>query len=266
MQFRSAFTAAATTTTAIIFGLSKRSNGLLQISRTTRATRTTTTNQFVTRFSSSNTMTTTTTPDVSKFMSGERPSETKDYIMQQTMYRVKDPVKSLEFYCNVLGFKLVMYSEFPQWGFNVYFVAPVESSTIPQGIDNEAARWEYCMKLPGCLELTFNYGSQDQDGLVYNTGNADTTGVSDGAKIKGGFGHIGITVPDVYEACERFKKLGCTLTKTPNSGGMKGLAFMKDPDGYLIEILPQGEMITKPIDCDGITVDGDGSGYKDNSK
>lgn len=76
---------------------------------------------------------------------------------------------------------------------------------------------------------------------------------------------LGITVPDVYEACERFKKLGCNLTKTPNSGGMKGLAFMKDPDGYLVEILPQGEMITKPIDCDGIAVDG-GEGYKDNSK
>ena len=86
-------------------------------------------------------------------------------------------------------------------------------------------------------------------------------------------------------------KLGCTFTKTPNAGGMKGLAFVNDPDGYLIEVLPQGEMITrsheitrghtfshllievlpqgemitKPIDCDGIAVDG-GSGYKDNSK
>ena len=40
---------------------------------------------------------------------------------------------------------------------------------------------------------------------------------------------------------------------------MKGLAFVKDPDGYLIEVLPQGEMITKPIDCAGVAVDG-GSG------
>jgi ABC-type cobalamin/Fe3+-siderophores transport system ATPase subunit len=50
-------------------------------------------------------------PDVSSFMTGERPAETKDYIMQQTMVRVKDPVKSLDFYCNVLGFKLIHYSE-----------------------------------------------------------------------------------------------------------------------------------------------------------
>jgi len=210
-----------------------------------------------------NMSTTSTTPDVSRFMSGDRPEGTKDYVMQQTMIRVKDPMKSLEFYCDALGFKLVMYREFPQWGFNVYFVAPVDSSSIPEG--DKDAQWEYCMKLPGCIELTYNYGSEKEDGLVYNTGNADKTGVSNGESVKGGFGHIGITVPDVYEACERFKNLGCEFKKTPNAGGMKGLAFVKDPDGYLVEVLPQGPMITKPFDCDGVPVDG-GEGYKDNSK
>jgi len=178
------------------------------------------------------------------------------------MFRVKDPVKSLEFYCDVLGFKLLMYKEFPQWGFNVYFVAPVESANIPE---SEDARWDYCMKLPGCIELTYNYGSESENGLVYNTGNADSTGTSNGETIKGGFGHIGITVPCVYEACDRFKKLGCVFKKTPNAGGMKGLAFIKDPDGYLIEVLPQGPMISKMVDCDGILDEG-GEGYKDNSK
>lgn len=186
--------------------------------------------------------------------------------MQQTMMRVKDPIKSLEFYCDVLGFKLVMYREFPQWGFNVYFVAPVDSVNIPPVVgDDRTEQWRYCMNLPGCLELTYNYGTEQQEGLVYNTGNADTTGTTNGEKIKGGFGHIGITVPDVYDACERFKGMGCTFHKTPNSGGMKGLAFLKDPDGYLVEILPQGPMISKPFDCDGIPADG-GDGYKDNSK
>ena len=46
---------------------------------------------------------------------------------------------------------------------------------------------------------------------------------------------------------------------------MKGLAFVRDPDGYLIEVLPQGPMITKPTDCAGVALDG-GGGYKDNAK
>jgi hypothetical protein len=57
-------------------------------------------------------------PDVSRFVTQPRPDATKDYIMQQTMIRVKDPEASLQFYCNVLGFNLVMYREFPQWSFN----------------------------------------------------------------------------------------------------------------------------------------------------
>ena len=56
-------------------------------------------------------------PDVSKFVTKSRDPATERYIMQQFMIRVKDPVESLEFYCNALGFNLVMYREFPQWGF-----------------------------------------------------------------------------------------------------------------------------------------------------
>mmetsp|Transcript_10694 Transcript_10694/g.25331 ORF Transcript_10694/g.25331 Transcript_10694/m.25331 type:complete len:254 (-) Transcript_10694:3278-4039(-) len=245
--------------TTVFLGLSKQSFGFVSTSRSISR-------HYLTKNSGSflrmSTSTDTTTPDVSKFMAGERPEGTKDYVMQQTMIRVKDPIKSLEFYCDVLGFKLIMYREFPQWGFNVYFIAPVDAVNIPEDKD---AQWEYCMKTPGCIELTYNYGSEKEEGLVYNTGNADTTGVSNGESVKGGFGHLGITVPDVYEACERFKKLGCEFKKTPNAGGMKGLAFVKDPDGYLVEVLPQGPMISKPLDCDGVPAEG-GEGYKDNSK
>ena len=117
MKFCSSF--AAATTTAFL-GLSKQSFGFFSASKSVSR-------QFkysapfrktsIVRMSSTET---TTTPDVSRFMSGDRPEGTKDYIMQQTMFRVKDPVKSLQFYCDVLGFKLVMFREFPQWGFNVY--------------------------------------------------------------------------------------------------------------------------------------------------
>jgi len=201
-------------------------------------------------------------PDVSTWYTQPRPDATKEFVMQQTMVRVKDPVESLAFYCDVLGFNLVMHREFPQWEFNVYFVAQVDPSLIPTAPDEQ---WKFCMNLPGCIELTWNYGSEKEEGPVYNTGNSDATGSQDHQKVRGGFGHLGITVPDVYEACERFKAMGCEFTKSPNSGGMKGLAFVKDPDGYLIEVLPQGEMITNPVDCNGVAADG-GSGYKDNSK
>jgi hypothetical protein len=53
--------------------------------------------------------------DVSKYYTQARPDATKDYVMQQTMIRCKDPAKSLAFYCDALGFNLVMHREFPQW-------------------------------------------------------------------------------------------------------------------------------------------------------
>jgi len=233
--------------------------------------------------------------EVLKYYKHKADAVTRSYIMQQTMLRVKDPVRSLQFYCEVLGFHLVMHRDFPQWGFTVYFVAPVDPATIP-GTPEE--QWSYCMRTPGCIELTHNYGSEKEEGKVYNTGNSDSTGSTDGEKVRGGFGrlvrvrvrvrvrlglgldpnpnpnpnqvrggfgHLGITVPDVYEACARFASLGCEFSKTPNSGGMKGLAFVKDPDGYLIEILPQGPMSAKPLDHAGVPAEG-GEGYKDNSK
>ena len=124
------------------------------------------------------------------------------------------------------------------------------------------------MTTPGCVEVTHNHGSEAEAAPLYNTGNGDATGTGDGQAVKGGFGHLGITVPDVYATCERFKTLGVEFKKSPNSGGMKGLAFVKDPDGYLIEVLPNtrgSPFPTKEVDCLGVTV-ADGGGYKDNSK
>lgn len=51
-------------------------------------------------------------------------------------------------------------------------------------------------------------------------------------------------MPDVYSACDRFEKLGVDFVKKPDDGKMKGLAFIKDPDGYWIEIL-QPNMLEK---------------------
>lgn len=211
--------------------------------------------------------------DINTFYSQEPPAETEKYIFQQTMIRVRNPKASLDFYCNVLGFDLIWHSDYPEWGFSVYFLTPkgqlYQASETRQKLKSNTLtsdeKFELCMRTPGCVELTWNHGSESEKERVYNVGNADTTGVPNGEKVKGGFGHLGVTVPDVYEACERFKSLGVELKKSPNSGGMKGLAFILDPDGYSIEILPQGAFVTKDVDCNGVALEG-GEGYKDNSK
>ena len=71
-----------------------------------------------------------------------------------------------------------------------------------------------------------NWGTESQPEFQYNIGNKDGIG----------YGHIGILVPDTDKACERFEKLGVEFIKKPAEGKMRGLAFIKDPDGYWIEI------------------------------
>ncbi|CAM9339191.1 unnamed protein product, partial [Ascophyllum nodosum] len=148
---------------------------------------------------------------------------TKDFIMQQTMLRIKDPKKSLDFYTRILGMRLLQELHFSEWEFSIYFVGYCQEADIP-GDQKERTRW--CFQQAGALELTHNWGTENDPDLKYHSGNEDPRG----------FGHIGITVPDVYTACERFEKEGVQFRKTPDGGNMKGLAFIFDPDGYSIEL------------------------------
>lgn len=206
--------------------------------------------------------------DVSSYYSATPDSECAGWCMQQTMIRVKDPQKSLDFYTKTLGMRLISSAEFPQWGFTVYFVGYCDTMPTqpPSATDEQGQKdkFAYSMTVPGCIELTWNHGSETEDAArIYNTGNSDVVGAQDGQAVNGGFGHIGITVPDVYEACQRFKDAGAEIKKSPNSGGMKGLAFVKDPDGYAVEILPYGKSFpfpTKDVDCNGVDLEG-GGGY-----
>jgi len=149
---------------------------------------------------------------------------TSDYVMQQTMLRIKDPKDSLAFYQNVLGMTLLGKYDFPSMQFTLYFLGYEQA--IPEGDDKEKTQWVFGRS--GLIELTHNWGTETDDSFTgYHSGNEEPKG----------FGHIGITVPDVYAASERFEKYGVEFVKKPDDGSMKGLAFIKDPDGYWIEIL-----------------------------
>ncbi|KAK2980720.1 hypothetical protein RJ640_021895 [Escallonia rubra] len=149
---------------------------------------------------------------------------TKGYIMQQTMYRIKDPKVSLDFYSRVLGMSLLKRLDFPESKFSLYFMGYEDLSSAPSDPADRTA-WTFGQK--ATIELTHNWGTEsDPDFEGYHNGNSAPRG----------FGHIGITVDDTHKACERFERLGVEFVKKPNDGTMKGIAFIKDPDGYWIEI------------------------------
>jgi lactoylglutathione lyase len=158
---------------------------------------------------------------------------TADFVLSQTMLRIKDPEKSVAFYRDVLGMTLADRYDFPAGKFSLYFMG-YPASEIPS---DPAARAEWVFSQPAMLELTHNWGAETQAGAVYHNGNVEPRG----------FGHIGVTVPDVHVACARFEAMGVEFVKRPDDGAMKGVAFIRDPDGYWIEILSArglGAMIT----------------------
>ncbi len=172
--------------------------------------------------------------------SGPAPApETAQYVFNQTMLRIKDPARSLSFYQDVLGMTLLKRFDFPEMKFSLYFMAYVrpEDEPVPSGEMESAA---YVFRQKATLELTHNWGTEsDADFAGYHNGNSDPRG----------FGHIGISVPDVYAACRRFEELGVAFMKGPDDGKMKGLAFIKDPDGYWIEILSAASLATMIINA-----------------
>ncbi len=148
---------------------------------------------------------------------------TRGFVMNQTMLRIKDPAASIPFYRDVMGMTLLDRYDFPAGRFSLYFMG-YPAGPVPGA---RAARIKWVFEQPALLELTHNWGTEAQAGPAYHNGNEDPRG----------FGHIGLSVPDVYAACERFQALGVPFVKRPDDGSMKGLAFVKDPDGYWIEIL-----------------------------
>jgi len=154
-----------------------------------------------------------------------RDANTRGFVFNHTMLRVKDPQVSLDFYTRVLGFTLARKVDFAEAGFSLYFLVLTEAAdAIPE---EDGARKQWLARQAGVLELTHNYGTETEPGPLYHDGNSDPRG----------FGHICVSVPDVGTACARFEQLGVTFQKRLSDGRMRELAFIKDPDGYWIEII-----------------------------
>ncbi|WP_449465748.1 lactoylglutathione lyase [Stenotrophomonas humi] len=153
------------------------------------------------------------------------PAETHGFVFNHTMLRVKDIRASLDFYTRVLGFQLIDQRDFPEAEFSLYFLAYVSAGT--QVPEEDSARRLWMAGIPGVLELTHNHGTENQEGAVYHDGNSDPRG----------FGHLCVSVPDIETACARFEALNVPFQKRLTDGRMKNLAFIKDPDGYWVEVI-----------------------------
>ena len=150
-------------------------------------------------------------------------SETQNYIFNHTMLRVRDPQISLDFYSRVLGMKLLRKVDFNEWKFSLYFLAMLKEEITGSDVE----KMKVTAGLRGVVELTHNHGTEEALETPYHNGNQEPRG----------FGHICFSVPDIKKACARFEKLGVSFQKRLGEGGMKNIAFIKDPDNYWIEII-----------------------------
>lgn len=145
---------------------------------------------------------------------------TEGFVLTHSMLRITDPARALDFYCRVLGMRLVTRLEFDEARFSLYFLQPRGHSDPADG------SLEQTFSRAGLLELTHNWGSEES-GTAMHSGNEPPRG----------FGHICIAVPDIAAACARFEALGVAFQKRLGEGGLRQIAFIRDPDGYWIEIV-----------------------------
>jgi lactoylglutathione lyase len=119
-----------------------------------------------------------------------------------TMLRVGNLQRSIEFYTNVLGMKLLRQSDNTEYKYSLAFVG--------YGEESEQA----------VIELTYNWGVES-----YELGTA--------------FGHLALEAEDIYATCEALRAAGAKITREPGpvKGGSTVIAFVEDPDGYKIELI-----------------------------
>ena len=119
-----------------------------------------------------------------------------------TMLRVGDLDRSIGFYTEVLGMKLLRQKDYPDGKFTLAFV----------GYGDESGNT--------VIELTYNWDTDQYD-------------------LGSGFGHIALEVDDVYQATEEIRSRGGKILRDagPMNAGTTIIAFVEDPDGYPIELI-----------------------------
>ena len=156
---------------------------------------------------------------------------TAGFTLNHSMMRVKDPAVSLDFYTRIMGMKVLRKLDFPEMKFSLYFLhRPAEGEAAPP--EDAGERTAYTFAQRGILELTHNWGTETQADFKYHDGNAQPQG----------FGHICFSVPDLDAAVAWFDQHQVPFVKRPDQGKMKDVAFIKDPDGYWIEIVEPGRL------------------------
>ncbi|KAB7623912.1 lactoylglutathione lyase [Alkalilimnicola sp. S0819] len=151
--------------------------------------------------------------------------ETHGFTLNHTMLRVKDPQRSLDFYSRVFGMRLLRKLDFPEMRFSLYFLAHLAEGEQPPEDAGERTAWTFSQR--GVLELTHNWGSEDDPERRYHDGNAEPQG----------FGHICFAVPELDAAIAWLDSQAVDYVKRPEQGKMRDVAFIRDPDGYWIEII-----------------------------
>ena len=153
------------------------------------------------------------------------------FVFNHTMLRIKDPAVSVSFYEKVFGMTLLRKLDFPEMSFSLYFLAKLAEGENPPADEGERTQWTFSQR--GVLELTHNWGTENDADFKYHDGNAQPQG----------FGHICFAVPDLNKAVSWFDDNKLEYVKRPDQGKMKNVAFVKDPDGYWIEIV-QPDLLT----------------------
>ena len=162
----------------------------------------------------------------------DRPSDaSRGFTLNHSMLRVKDPKVSLDFYTRVFGMRVLRKLDFPEMQFSLYFLhRPAAGDAAPPEDVGERMAWTFAQR--GILELTHNWGSEAEPDFRYHDGNAKPQG----------FGHICFSVPDLDGAVRWLDENAVPYVKRPEQGKMRDVAFVKDPDGYWIEIVEPGRL------------------------